>query len=379
MSLLGVPPAPTDEVNQKTEAKQQSDEVKAELPQKIEHPRKAELFQAIEDRNVRLVQECLDAGVPADATDDNQNTALILAAESEPDICDCLCKAGANVNAQNKNGVTPLMAAVKDENTPVIALLIAAGADPSIPDKRGRRSVDIARGNNELLRALGIDRPPAAEEVKQQVREQAVKTVADLLKAIKDGDVNTVWGCLSAGVPADVTDDDDDNSGLILAASGSPQICDLLLKANAFVNAKNKSGETALMVAVKSGNVPVVRLLVAADAFVNAKDKEGRTAIEMAGCKSELLEAMGVDPSTVHAPKEELANETAVANETDSGMGAGASAEVVLECADGHVQAKIREAAAQHEDAQSKPPPSPPPSAPPWPSDRSSMAPSPPP
>eukprot|EP00966_Prymnesium_polylepis_P017710 408107-Prymnesium_polylepis.1 len=99
------------------------------------------------------------------------NTSLILAAEGEPELVEILCAAGANVNAQNKNGVTPLMAAVRYEDEQVIELLLGAGADMQVKDKRGRTAVDLARTNNDLLTALGLGTNEVKPEVKQEMHK----------------------------------------------------------------------------------------------------------------------------------------------------------------------------------------------------------------
>eukprot|EP00966_Prymnesium_polylepis_P110003 2545159-Prymnesium_polylepis.1 len=138
------------------------------------HPRQAELFQALEDGDVDVVEECVKAGVSVDVADDDLNTALILASEGEPEICEYLVAAGANVNAQNKNGVTPLMAAVRYEDERVVELYVEAGADLQLKDRKGRTAVDLAKNNDELLAALGIKSASKCEvtaEVKQAMQQ----------------------------------------------------------------------------------------------------------------------------------------------------------------------------------------------------------------
>jgi ankyrin repeat protein len=73
-----------------------------------------------------LVEELLGKGVPVDSTDDEGNTALLLAAEGEPEIVDICLKHGANVNHQNSEGLSALMCAVKYEDEAIITLLVEA-------------------------------------------------------------------------------------------------------------------------------------------------------------------------------------------------------------------------------------------------------------
>jgi uncharacterized protein len=48
------------------------------------------------------------------------------------------------------------------------------------------------------------------------------------------------------------------------------------------VNAQNNNGRTALMGAAKSNHTEIVKALLAKGADLNAKDKSGKTALELA-------------------------------------------------------------------------------------------------
>ena len=64
-----------------------------------------------------------------DARDEDGNTALILAAEGEPQIVEVLIAAGCNLNLQNEAGVTALMRAC--ECAHALALARRARATPT--------------------------------------------------------------------------------------------------------------------------------------------------------------------------------------------------------------------------------------------------------
>ena len=55
-----------------------------------------------------------------------------------------------------------------------------------------------------------------------------------------------------------------------------------LVKAKADPNAKNESGQTALMFAALTGKVKMVEYLISAGADLRAKDKEGNTPLSLA-------------------------------------------------------------------------------------------------
>jgi len=87
---------------------------------------------------------------------DLDHQLLARAAEATPAELGKLIHAGANVNAQDRYGVTPLMQAVVGNNTTAVSTLIAAGADPKLKDFRGDTALDLARqlGRTDIQRLL---------------------------------------------------------------------------------------------------------------------------------------------------------------------------------------------------------------------------------
>ena len=109
------------------------------------------------DQKKRLVA-LLRAGADIHATDHNGVSALHHAVRfRSPIVVRTLIEHGANVNqACRKSGSTPLHRAVMTTGAPgtagkgqqaveIIRLLLAAGADPSIPNKSGRRPSDYVK------------------------------------------------------------------------------------------------------------------------------------------------------------------------------------------------------------------------------------------
>jgi hypothetical protein len=73
----------------------------------------------------------LDAGVPANLTNDKGDTLLILAAyHGHPDTVAALLAHGADHSRTNDRGQSPLSAAVFKQSAETVKLLMAAGADP---------------------------------------------------------------------------------------------------------------------------------------------------------------------------------------------------------------------------------------------------------
>jgi uncharacterized protein len=73
----------------------------------------------------------LDAGVPANLTNDKGDTLLILAAyHGHPDTVATLLAHGADHSRTNDRGQSPLSAAVFKQSAETVRRLLAAGADP---------------------------------------------------------------------------------------------------------------------------------------------------------------------------------------------------------------------------------------------------------
>src|SRR4051794_37050883 len=113
----------------------------------------------------RRLRQALKAGADVHATDKNGVTALHHAVRfRSPAAVATLIEFGANVNqACRRNGSTPLHRAVTqtgapgtagkaDEAREIVQLLVAAGADPKIKNKLGRTALDY--GKDESIRAL---------------------------------------------------------------------------------------------------------------------------------------------------------------------------------------------------------------------------------
>ena len=73
----------------------------------------------------------LDAGVPANLTNEKGDTLLILAAyHGHPDTVVALLERGADHGRVNDRGQTPLAAAVFKQSADTVRILVDAGADP---------------------------------------------------------------------------------------------------------------------------------------------------------------------------------------------------------------------------------------------------------
>ncbi|MGW3953807.1 ankyrin repeat domain-containing protein [Streptomyces sp. NPDC004752] len=97
----------------------------------------------------------VDAGVPADLTNDRGDSLVMLAAyHGHAEAVRALLARGAEVDRANDRGQTPLAGAVFKDEPEVIKALLDGGADPAAGTPS---AVDTARmfGRTELLELFG--------------------------------------------------------------------------------------------------------------------------------------------------------------------------------------------------------------------------------
>jgi len=120
------------------------------------------LFDAAKAGNIEAVKQHLDAGADVNAKDGGGWTPLHYAAgNSHKEIAELLIAKGADVNAKNDKGRTPLHRAAIFGHKEIVELLIAKGADMNATEGGWTPLHDAAQLNRkeitELLIANGAD------------------------------------------------------------------------------------------------------------------------------------------------------------------------------------------------------------------------------
>jgi ankyrin repeat protein len=113
------------------------------------------IFDLARQGDAAALAAYVDAGVPANLTNDSGDTLVMLAAyHGHADAVRALLERGADANRANDRGQTPLAGAVFKSEVTVIRALLDGGADPAAGTPS---AVDTARmfAKTELLELFG--------------------------------------------------------------------------------------------------------------------------------------------------------------------------------------------------------------------------------
>lgn len=231
------------------------------------------------------VRMLLQNGADVNIQNHQGETALMLAAVmyktsvgGKSDLIEQLLKAGAKIDAIDLSGKTALMHAVSETyNTPVILMLINAGADVGVRDDTFKSAQDYAKENS----ALKLENDYALIIRRLVPDEDALNE--KLFEAVQARDVEMLKSLLSQGASPDATDYEGD-SLLIKAVpfANGEAICDVLIRAKANLNTTNKDGDTALMKALIYKKNALALRLINAGADVNIANIKGETPLRRA-------------------------------------------------------------------------------------------------
>ena len=175
-------------------------------------------------------------------------------------------RAGANLNLQSPRGFTALMLSARQGRLDIAFLLLDAGAIKDLETVDGENALTLALRNNNFAMAKVL--------FGKQAELSRNKKVFEALVCAFKGDRDFFERLIN---------DFGSSSALRRAAEhNSLEITEELLLNEVDVNARNKEGKTALMIATRSNNVDVAIYLLFRGASPLMEDKDGRTARDFA-------------------------------------------------------------------------------------------------
>jgi ankyrin repeat protein len=192
-----------------------------------------------------------------------------------PEEISAAIKNGADINALDSDGWTPLMFAVYRSDPEVISVLLNAGAD-----------IDATVLNTAIYGINSLEVPIISLLLEHGAnineREEGASTF--LMEAVRHGNPELISFLVKAG--ADVNARDKYGNTALMKAADSPRtdnkssVTSILLQAGADVNARNVRGQTALMNAALSPKPDMIRVLLDGGADPNVQDDDGKRAID---------------------------------------------------------------------------------------------------
>lgn len=102
----------------------------------------------------RIARYLLAHGTACNIQDDTGNTALSYAASDNISMVRALVAKRADVNTHDKNGKTPLMCAMENQNIKIAQFLLDHGANPNVEDNAGNTPVKLAGDDRRMLDLL---------------------------------------------------------------------------------------------------------------------------------------------------------------------------------------------------------------------------------
>lgn len=233
-----------------------------------------DLLMAAYIRESGKVKALLDAGADVNARDETGNTPLSLAAfDGNPYIASILLERGADINAKSVDGLTPLMLAAGENHLEVVMVLLNKGADVAATDNRGLTAMDMAQQKNfqgviEQLRKAGAGQSDRAKTDTENEDDEW-----GLRQAATEGDIQRIRALLAKGVDINAKDDFGWTALRNAVFQENPAAVKILLANKADPNSQDyRDGSTALHWAAQVGHTEIVVALLNAGANPNMRD-----------------------------------------------------------------------------------------------------------
>ena len=231
-----------------------------------------EITKKIEEEDIEGALQKINMELPDPNIPSSEGTPLIVfaAEKNDSEIVAALLQKGAYADKTDLNtSETALIKAVRNQNFDTLNILLTGGADPNL-------------GTNQGLTPLGLAIDLRDESLATQLLANGATNGVNkdklILYAFQKNPIG-VGLMLAGGVPANVTDKDENTPLIIAAANGDIESAKQLLSYRANINAKNKYGMTPLLYAIKGKHKAMTEYLINNGAKINASNIYGQNAL----------------------------------------------------------------------------------------------------
>lgn len=225
----------------------------------------------------------LKKGLDPNAKSNSGLTALhsyVLSAGTGLKVPKLLVEYGADVNAADKYGYTPLCGALQYDKLETAKFLIEKGADVNAGTYGSRKNgpIHLAKGNLEIV-ALLVNHG-ADVHVLNKKKQNVIHSLADSSSGGTE-DAATLNFFLISGVDINAKDSDQKTPVFYCIDRGRINLLEILIEKGANIQTADKRGQTPLWyAAVKKKNKAMVQILLQAGAKTEIKDKDGESLKE---------------------------------------------------------------------------------------------------
>jgi ankyrin repeat protein len=239
-----------------------------------------DLTNAISNHDLGRVQQLISSGVDVNALDKNGMTPLTQATkDGDLQIMELLINNSTKVDGRNNDRETPLIIAATIGNQQAAEILLKNNAWVNAQDLQHRGPLFLSVQNNDLKMVNfflqnGADVDLTADWGRTSLMEAATKGYQNIMKAL-----------IQNGAKVNKEDANNRTALMEAASTGNPKSVKLLLDENADPNKVDKFGRTAIMDASEFGSAQATKELLKAKASVNVQDQDGRTALMEAAKK----------------------------------------------------------------------------------------------
>lgn len=244
----------------------------------------------VEQGNVAALTQIIDSShidVNTQDEDDNDNTLLLYAvAYNQLPVINALLDRGADVNVQNREGLSPLIAAVEKFATgqhPNAAVLTRLLQVPNIAlnaTLNDGQSVLHRAVQRESVNALSLLLAPEILARGIDLNLATPDGITPLILAIDHANTAIIQKLLEAGADVNkITEKFFTPLWLAVDLEDAEAVRELLKKPGIVVDAVARGGLTPLMAAAESGSVEIVKELIAAGADITKIDENGHNAL----------------------------------------------------------------------------------------------------